>query len=153
MKLEIDLDLNKIDYDSINKQIAEKVAQVNIKEMYDIDHKIEAKLDSVVREEVDNCYNGYLERYWSEPSKMGIDMINNKINEEVCKRINDVIDNLFTDKYHDDKLREILIEILPSAMTSVIFSRLEHCMYKSVSDYQQMMMSNIQSMINYKLSR
>ena len=27
MKLEIELDLNKIDYDAINKQIAEKVAE------------------------------------------------------------------------------------------------------------------------------
>ena len=30
MKLEIELDLNKIDYDAINKQIAEKVAELNI---------------------------------------------------------------------------------------------------------------------------
>ena len=34
MKLEIELDLNKIDYDAINKQIAEKVAELNIKEEY-----------------------------------------------------------------------------------------------------------------------
>lgn len=35
MKLEIELDLNKIDYDAINKQIAEKVAELNVKEEYE----------------------------------------------------------------------------------------------------------------------
>ena len=57
MKLEIELDLNKIDYDAINKQIAEKVAELNIKEEYDIESKISNKITSIVNKEVDDSYN------------------------------------------------------------------------------------------------
>ena len=48
MKLEIELDLNKIDYDAINKQIAEKVAELNIKETYDIESKINTKINNKI---------------------------------------------------------------------------------------------------------
>lgn len=34
MKLEIELDLNKIDYDSINNQILEKLSGMDIAEIY-----------------------------------------------------------------------------------------------------------------------
>ena len=60
MKLEIELDLNKIDYDAINKQIAEKVAELNIKEEYDIESKINNKITSIVNKDVDDSYNSYI---------------------------------------------------------------------------------------------
>ena len=48
MKLKIELDLNKIDYDAINKQIAEKVAELNIKETYEIESKIDKKINDKI---------------------------------------------------------------------------------------------------------
>ena len=38
MKLEIELDLNQIDYAAINKQIQDKIAEMNIREEYKIDN-------------------------------------------------------------------------------------------------------------------
>lgn len=63
MKLEIELDLNKIDYDAINKQIAEKIAALDIKEIYDVESKINSKITNLIKQEVDESYNSYLERY------------------------------------------------------------------------------------------
>ena len=41
MQLTIDLDLNKIDYDSINKQIMDKISAMNVADMYQISNRIE----------------------------------------------------------------------------------------------------------------
>lgn len=71
MKLEIELDLDKIDYDAINKQIAEKVAALNLKEEYDIESKINNKITSMVNKEVEQSYNSYICDYWKHPTSEG----------------------------------------------------------------------------------
>ena len=68
MKLEIELDLNKIDYDAINKQIQDKIADLNIQETYDIKSKVDNKIEELIDRDVIGT-NGYIERnYWTSDS-------------------------------------------------------------------------------------
>lgn len=56
MKLEIDLDLNQIDYEAINKQIQEKIDAMDIKDMYQLNSKIEY----MIKDKVEGAVNNYL---------------------------------------------------------------------------------------------
>lgn len=55
MKLEIELDLNKIDYDAINNQILEKLSGMDIAEIYQINQVV----GSAIRGRVDDIINEY----------------------------------------------------------------------------------------------
>jgi uncharacterized protein GlcG (DUF336 family) len=53
MKLEIELDLNKIDYDAINQQIQQKITDLDLTQEYKIDSRIKQEIDTqAVYEEV-----------------------------------------------------------------------------------------------------
>ena len=64
MKLEIELDLNKIDYDAINKQIQEKIEAIDIQKEYDIDSRIRERISNIVYNKVDIGYNDYIDNFW-----------------------------------------------------------------------------------------
>ena len=53
MKLEIDLDLNQIDYKAINKQIQDKIAAMDLKKEYAISEKVNYQIREKTKEEVD----------------------------------------------------------------------------------------------------
>ena len=57
MKLEIELDLNKIDYDAINQQIREKIANMDLANHYQLDSKI----NRMVHDEVNAKVTTYLQ--------------------------------------------------------------------------------------------
>ena len=105
MKLEIELDLNKIDYDAINKQIAEKVAELNIKEEYDIESKIDNRITSVVNREVDESYNSYIENYWSSPTSEGKKLIESMSKTEIENGAKKVMEEIVTNEYNEDTLK------------------------------------------------
>lgn len=153
MKLEIELDLNKIDYDAINKQIAEKVAELNIKETYDIESKIDKKINNTITDEVDRCYNSYLEKYWAEPSSTGTEMVNDMTKTEVENRVKKVLDDIFSNTYNDDALKEIMIKMLPDVFTAILFNKLHSALLTSSYNYQEQMMGMVRCEIENRLNR
>ena len=153
MKLEIELDLNKIDYDAINKQIAEKIASLDIKNMYDVESKIDNKITSLVNKEVDDSYNSYLERYWSGTTSDGRKLIETMTKTEIENHTKKVIEEIFTNDYNEDAMREVMLKMIPSVFTSILFSRIESALYTKEYDYytqtHDMVRSEIENMIRH----
>ncbi len=138
MKLEIELDLNKIDYDAINKQISEKIAALDIKEMYDVESKINNKITNLIKQEVDESYNSYLERYWSGATSEGRNLIQSMTKTEIENRTKNIIEEIFTNEYNEDAMRETMLKMIPSVFTSILFSRIESTLFtKEYSYYNQ----------------
>ena len=152
MKLEIELDLNQIDYNAINKQIAEKVAELNIREAYDIDSKINNAIFDLVNKEVDDSYNQYIDKYWSGTTSEGRKLIESMSKAEIEKRVKQVIEQVFVNDCNEDTLREAMLKVLPEVFTSILFSRMESTLFTSEYDYyskmRSMVMSEISSMVN-----
>ena len=112
MKLEIELDLNKIDYDAINQQIAEKVAELNIKEEYEIESRIYKKITSMVNDDVDYSYNSYIEKYWSSPTSNGKKLIESMSKAEIENRTKKIIEEIFDSEYNEETLKEDMLKII-----------------------------------------
>ena len=153
MKLEIELDLNKIDYDAINKQIAEKVAELNIKEEYDIGSKIDNRITSVVNREVDESYNSYIENYWSSPTSEGKKLIESMSKTEIENRTKKVMEEIFTNEYNEDTLKEVMLKIIPDVFTSILFSRIESALFSKEHNYYNQIYGMVRGEIDSAINR
>lgn len=152
MKLEIELDINKIDYDAINKQIAEKVATLNIKDEYDIESKIDRKISNLVSDEVDNHYNRYLDGYWSGVPSEGKKLIESMTKDEIERRTKLALEKVFDDEYSADKIREVALKVIPDVFGAVLFKKMENNLFSAEYSYydrtHRMVMSEIANAIN-----
>lgn len=135
MKLEIELDLNKIDYDVINKQIAEKVAALDIKNMYDVESKINNKITDLVKKEVDDSYNSYLDQYWVGTTSDGRRLIEAMTKTEIENHTKKVIDEIFTNEYNEESMRETMLQVIPKVFSSILFNRLESSLFNHEQSY------------------
>lgn len=110
MKLEIELDLNKIDYDAINQQIQQKIADLDLTKEYKIDVRIRQQIDEQINDAVkQNMYHDY----WGSS-------VNDKMQDAITKEfqillretINPVIKEAF-DKIPEEELLKMFIETFP----------------------------------------
>lgn len=153
MKLEIELDLNKIDYDAINKQIAEKVAALDVKDMYDVVSKINNKITSLVNKEVDDSYNSYLDRYWSGATSDGRNLIETMTRTEIENHTRKVIEEIFANDYNEDAMREVMLKMIPDIFASILFKRMESALFTKEWDYYDRIQSMTRSLIDDKINR
>lgn len=153
MKLEIELDLNKIDYDAINKQIAEKVAALDIKEMYGIESKIDNKISNLVKEEVDCSYNQYIDRYWRNATSKGRELIESMSKAEIENRTKQVIEEIFANDYNEDTMREVMLKIIPDVFSSILFKRMESALFTKEYNYYDQIQNMVRSQIDNALRR
>lgn len=120
MKLEIELDLNKIDYDAINKQIQEKIEAMDLEKTYQINYKISNKIN----EEVEKIVGTQLRRSrWSgELNDDSKQWIHNEIRGKIQELVNPCVTNIF-DKLSQDELDEIITELIPKVLVDLLSER------------------------------
>ena len=153
MKLEIELDLNKIDYDAINKQIAEKVAALDIKEMYNVESKIDNKISDLIEKEVDYSYNAYIDRYWRDATSEGRKLIESMSKAEIENRTKQVIEEIFANEYSEDTMRETMLKVIPSVFASILFSRMESALFSTEYNYYDQIHSMVKGEIDSAINR
>ena len=155
MEIKINLDMNQIDYDAINKQIQEKIAALDIKDMYQVESKIENKISDFIKEEVDYAYNKYLDRYYgiSYETGDGRDLIQRVTKEEVTNKVKDIVDDIFLNDYNEETLRNMMIEFLPDIFTSILFKRMDSALFSKEYDYQNQMHNMVKSQISAEFNR
>lgn len=154
MKLEIELDLNKIDYDAINKQITEKISQLNIKEEYNIESRISNKIDTILDEEINDSYNSYLDKsYWGNgTTAKGRELIENLTKEKIENHTKKVIEDIFTSEYSEDTMREVMLKIIPDIFASVLFKRMESALFTKEDDYYSRIHNMVRGEIDCAMS-
>lgn len=155
MKLEIELDLNKIDYDAINKQIAEKVAALDIKEMYDVESRINNKITNIINDEVEYSYNSYLDKaYWGDgTSAKGRELVEKLTKEKIENHTKKVMEEIFANEYSEDIIRETMLKVIPSVFASILFSRMESALFSKEYNYYDKIHSMVKSEIDSAINR
>lgn len=153
MKLEIELDLNKIDYDAINKQIEEKVAALDIKEIYDVESRINNKISSLIEKEVDYSYNDYLNEYWNRPTCEGKKLIESMTKAEIENRTKDIIEKIFSNEYNEDVMRETMLKMIPDVFSYALFSRIDKALFSEEHNYYNQVYNMVRGEIDSKINR
>lgn len=122
MKLEIDLDLNKIDYEAINRQIQDKIDDMDIKDMYSLDSKVEY----MIKDKVERAVNDYLtDGVWRGLN----DSSRREINDEIRKNIKGLIEphvkNIFN-QLPQEELDKIISDLLPKILMDLLSENMKH---------------------------
>lgn len=117
MKVEIELDLNKIDYDAINQQIQEKIASMDLEKEYNFRYKIESKIKEEVENRVRSNMNGWYGGL-NEDTKRNIkDEISYNIKETVSPIVSDVLGQITQEEFNS-----IIRELLPTIFMNVLMT-------------------------------
>ena len=150
MKLEIDLDLNKIDYDSINEQIKQKIKDLDITNVYTIDDRIRNELDTQISQAIrDNMYRNY----WSnELDSKTAGNIQDELRILIKEAITPSVNNVFN-KISEKEIEKMILDILPKALVALIIDNLKGLFYSFQNDQISLMESVIESHINNRLNR
>jgi hypothetical protein len=155
MEIKIDLDMNKIDYDAINKQLQEKIAALDLKEMYDIENRVINNISGLVHDEVTYAYNAYLDRYFGSDnttSSKGRELVESMSKAEIESKTKHIIEKFFTETYSEDVLNQVMMKMMPNIITSIIYQRVESELYNSGYDYynrtRDMVVEEIDSALN-----
>ena len=152
MKLEIELDLNKLDYDAINKQIAEKIEALDIKEEYDIEQKINNKITNMINDKVEYSYNSYIDNYWKSPTAEGKKLIESITKTEIENRTKQVIEEVFANEYSEEKIKEVMLKLIPDVFASIMFSRMESALFSQEHNYYNQIYNMVRGEIDSKIN-
>ena len=116
MEIKIDLDMNQIDYDAINKQIQEKIAEMNLADNYNFKYKIESRINK----EVEQCVSEFFRtRCWgdlNDSSRREMnDMLYNKAHELIDPHIVDIISQI-----PEDEMNKIITDLIPKVLVDLL---------------------------------
>ena len=150
MKLEIDLDLNKIDYDSINKQIKQKIKDLDITSVYTIDDRIRNELNAQISQVInENMYRNY----WSnELDNKTEGHIQDELRILIKEAITPSVNNVFN-KISEEEIEKMILDILPKALVMLLIDNLKGSLYSLQNDQTYLMESVIENHINRRLNR
>lgn len=132
MKLEIDLDLNQIDYEAINKQVQEKIAQMDLRNEY----RIETRIDQQIRDDVEREVRTYLKSggWYGELNDRSKQEIKDEISKKLRELLAPCVENTFskiTREELDEVVKKFLPEIFMDMLTSDMRSMLEGYYYRA----------------------
>ena len=150
MKLEIDLDLNKIDYDSINEQIRQKIKDLDITNVYTIDNRIRNELDAQISQVIrDNMCR----TYWSdELDNKTKGHIQDELRALIKEAITPSVNNVFN-KIPEEEIEKMILDILPKALVMLLVDNLKGSLYSLQYEQTGLMESIIENHINNRLNR
>lgn len=131
---------------SINK-FKKKIEDIDIKEAYDIEKVINKKISETISNQVDRCYNDYLENYWRSPSSEGKNLVSGMTRLEIEKRVTKILEDIFSKEYDEETLRTTMLKVLPEVFSSILFSRIENILICKEYDY----ISKTQDLIRHEL--
>lgn len=150
MKLEIDLDLNKIDYDSINAQIKQKIKDLDITNIYTINDRIKNELDTQISQVIrDNMYRNY----WSnELDNKTTGHIQDELRILIREAITPLVNNIFN-QISEEEIETMILNILPKTLVLLLMDNLKGSLYSLQNDQMHLMESVIENHINNRLNR
>ena len=149
MEFKINIDMEKIDYDSINKEVIKKIEELNISDIY----PIKTMVKDTVLEEVEKatkCYIGNVygikdDNYYDLQSSARNNIKNmaeSILRESLKERITSIIS-----KIPEEELTEIIISSLPTIMISIMKDMMCDSIYTALNSAEP----NINALIEKRI--
>lgn len=143
MRLEIELDMSKIDYEAINKQVQDKIAAMDLEKSYQISSRIRSQIEKRTEETVN--------RYLQEGSWSGLNSDSKReIKDEISKNIQELIKPHVEGIFHQipqEELNAIISELLPQVLMDMIVKHMQ----TMVSNFYYSTEANLASMCDAKI--
>ena len=130
MKVEIDIDMSRIDYDSINKQIKEKLENLTPSDIFSRYYKTDDDISRYIEKHLDKGSEDYMvnQGWWSSSSdKKNIQDIAKRI---ITDKMQKICDDIFT-TMTDEELQKLVYDIFPNIFVQAMYDKVIHTLYSS----------------------
>lgn len=149
MRLEIELDMSKIDYEAINKQVQDKIAAMDLEESY----RISSTIKSQIQEQTERKVNLYLQGgSWSCLNDDSKREIKDEISKNIRELIKPHVEGIFY-KIPQEELDAIISELLPQVLTDMLVKHMQTMVSNFYYSYDSRLMNICDDMIRNALGR
>ena len=138
MKVEVDVDLNKIDYDKIEAAVMKRIEGDELGNILNLEYYTKEKMQAVTDRNINAKLDEAITRYTNaSPDKKLDDIINETIREaikEVCMgRIKEVIEEMGG----DEKIKEITHQCIGNMFATVLYEHMQSIAFASSVNYAE----------------
>lgn len=121
MEIKIDLDMNKIDYETINKKLVEKIADMDLYAKYNFKYTIDSKID----EEVKQCVTEFLRtRRWGDFNNSSKEEMRNVLYGKIKELIEPHVNNIIA-QIPEEEMNKIIIDLIPKVLVDLLSQSLK----------------------------
>ena len=131
MKVEIDIDMSRIDYDSINAQIKEKLENLAPEDIFSKYYKTDSDIREYIEKYLKNGSEKYIvnKGWWSNGSE-ATSKIQDIAKEIITAKVSEVCNNILATMPEKD-LQGLVYKILPHVFVDALYSKIINSLYNS----------------------
>lgn len=149
MKVEIDIDMSRIDYDSINAQIKEKLENLTPENIFSKYYKYDSDIADYIEKYLkDGSFNYVVNKGWWSNNTEATQNISYIAKEIITAKVSEVCDNVLA-TMPEDALRELVYKILPTVFVDAMYRQITGALYnkdgQAQYDMQNMCMSIVEN--------
>ena len=131
MKVEIDIDMSKIDYDSINAQIKEKLDSLTPSDIFKRYYKTDDDISRYIEKHLDEGSKSYMvnQGWWSSNSDARQN-IQNIAKEIITDKMQKICDDIFA-TMTEEELQKLVYDIFPKIFVQAMYDSITYALYNS----------------------
>lgn len=150
MQLNVTIDIDRIDYDSINRQIKEKIEDMKLEKIF----PFEDMFRNYLGQRINTFLDDYIGRRYGEDEATykTQEMVNNCMREGIKEHIDEFADKFF-EKISNEELNEMIISIFPSILSLYLYDKIQMKASESYCSFQDAINSITNSIINQRLNQ
>ena len=131
MKVEIDIDMSRIDYDSINAQIKEKLEGLTPTDIFSRYYKTDEDISRYITEYLERgSYNYIVNKGWWSNNSEAERKISDIAKEIITTKVKEVCDGILATMPEKD-LQELVYKILPNVFVDALYGKIMSFLYSS----------------------
>ena len=131
MKVEIDIDMSRIDYDSINAQIKEKLNSLTPTDIFSRYYKTDEDISRYITKYLeDGSYQYIVNKGWWSNNYEAEKKISNIAAEIIKAKVKEVCDGILATMSEKD-LQELVYKILPNVFVDTLYGKILSSLYSS----------------------
>lgn len=132
MKVEIDIDLDRIDYDSINKQIVERVKTMTPSEIFSHYYRTDADAKEYVDYLLRKYSEDYLVNLYGSTNRTAEEEIGKIAKDLITEKVKKVCDD-FLSTISDEEMQKLVNDIFPNLFVQAMYDRISTMLSKDSS--------------------
>lgn len=127
MKVEIDIDMSKIDYDSINKQIKEKLKNMTPEDIFKKYYYTDEDIREYISDKLDESSKDYMvNQGWLNSSYEAKSKITKMTTDIVKEKLTPIVEEYFKD---EKEISKLVNELFPKIFVNVLYDKAINSIY------------------------
>ena len=136
MKVEVDVDLNKIDYDKIEEAVMKRIEGDELGGILNLEYYTKERMQSVTERNINAKLDEAITRYTnSYPNKVLNEIINDTIKEAIKEVCADRIKEVIEEMGGEEKVKEIAHQCIGNMFAAALYDHVRSIVFVSSMNY------------------